>query len=242
MRLSFAGVAKGVVHFGNGFGPKGIAFVGAVDGDFGNAISLVIKDVFVGFYDLPVNLHRGGESKNDDFDLKPLTPGAVSGTLRTFAPRFSIACPYITMGNGLNGLQHSAGTNPALIHRTLWLITGSKHFTSSAWWSGLPGCSILVRLFIYHVEAQAEPEPAQSILIKTPPPVRNYGETLYTIITTPGMVVTVAMAGALLWQMQGSNVPHGLDARRTGSELGLLLGVLERLLWSADGKKAGPTK
>ena len=39
------------------------------------------------------------------------------------------------------------------------------------WFAGL---FYLVRLFIYHVEAQAEPEPAQSILKK---PVRNYGET-----------------------------------------------------------------
>jgi hypothetical protein len=78
----FAGVAKGVIHFCNGFGPKGIALVGAVDGDFGDAISLVVKDIFVGFYDLPVNLHRLGESKNDDFDLKPLIPGAVSANVK----------------------------------------------------------------------------------------------------------------------------------------------------------------
>ena len=60
------------------------------------------------------------------------------------------------------------------------------------WFAGL---FYLVRLFIYHVEAQAEPEPAQSIL------KQQYGimeRRLYNIITTPGMVVTVAMAIGLL--------------------------------------------
>lgn len=63
------------------------------------------------------------------------------------------------------------------------------------WFAGL---FYLVRLFIYHVEAQAEPEPAQSIL-KNQYAVME--KRLYNIITTPGMVVTVAMAVALLWQM-----------------------------------------
>lgn len=60
------------------------------------------------------------------------------------------------------------------------------------WFAGL---FYLVRLFIYHVEAQAEPEPAQSIL------KQQYGlmeRRLYNIITTPGMAVTVAMAIGLL--------------------------------------------
>jgi putative membrane protein len=55
-----------------------------------------------------------------------------------------------------------------------------------------------VRLFIYHVEAQGEPEPAQTILKGQ---YEIMEKRLYTIITTPGMVVTVAMAIALLWQM-----------------------------------------
>ena len=63
------------------------------------------------------------------------------------------------------------------------------------WFAGL---FYLVRLFIYHVEAQAEAEPAQSIL-KNQYAVME--KRLYNIITTPGMVVTVAMAVALLWQM-----------------------------------------
>jgi putative membrane protein len=63
------------------------------------------------------------------------------------------------------------------------------------WFAGL---FYLVRLFIYHVEAEAEPEPAQGIL------KRQYEimeKRLYGIITTPGMVVTVAMAIGLLVQM-----------------------------------------
>ena len=62
------------------------------------------------------------------------------------------------------------------------------------WFAGL---FYLVRLFIYHVEAEMEPEPARSIL------QRQYAimETrLLKIITTPGMILTLAMAGGLLWQ------------------------------------------
>jgi protoporphyrinogen IX oxidase len=61
------------------------------------------------------------------------------------------------------------------------------------WFAGL---FYLVRLFIYHVEAEAEPEPARSILKK------QYGIMeirLLRIITTPGMILTIAMAGGLLW-------------------------------------------
>lgn len=60
------------------------------------------------------------------------------------------------------------------------------------WFAGL---FYLVRLFIYHVEAQAEPEPAQSILKDQ---YSLMEKRLYNIITTPGMVVTVAMAIGLL--------------------------------------------
>ncbi len=60
------------------------------------------------------------------------------------------------------------------------------------WFAGL---FYLVRLFVYHAEASQEAEPAQTIL-------KNQYEImekrLYHIITTPGMVVTVAMAIALL--------------------------------------------
>ncbi|MBE9205642.1 protoporphyrinogen oxidase HemJ [Nostoc sp. LEGE 06077] len=60
------------------------------------------------------------------------------------------------------------------------------------WFAGL---FYLVRLFIYHVEAEQEPEPARTIL-------KNQYQImelrLYRIITTPGMIVTVAMAIGLL--------------------------------------------
>lgn len=60
------------------------------------------------------------------------------------------------------------------------------------WFAGL---FYLVRLFIYHVEAEAEPEPAKSILKKQ---YALMEKRLYNIITTPGMLVTVAMAIGLL--------------------------------------------
>ncbi|HEY9881503.1 MAG TPA: protoporphyrinogen oxidase HemJ [Leptolyngbyaceae cyanobacterium] len=65
------------------------------------------------------------------------------------------------------------------------------------WFAGL---FYLVRLFIYHVEAEAEPEPARSILKKQYEVMEN---RLYSIITTPGMLVTVAMAIGLLVLMPG---------------------------------------
>ncbi|NEP17948.1 MAG: protoporphyrinogen oxidase HemJ [Leptolyngbya sp. SIO4C1] len=64
-----------------------------------------------------------------------------------------------------------------------------------AWFAGL---FYLARLFIYHVEAELEPEPAQGIL------KQQYSimeKRLYNIITTPAMVLTVAMAVGLLVQM-----------------------------------------
>jgi protoporphyrinogen IX oxidase len=63
------------------------------------------------------------------------------------------------------------------------------------WFAGL---FYLVRLFIYHVEADAEPEPAQGILKKQ---YTLMEKRLYNIITTPGMIVTVAMAIGLLTLM-----------------------------------------
>ncbi|MCA1994585.1 MAG: protoporphyrinogen oxidase HemJ, partial [Coleofasciculus sp. S288] len=60
------------------------------------------------------------------------------------------------------------------------------------WFAGL---FYLVRLFVYHAEASQEPEPAQTILKKQ---YELMEKRLYHIITTPGMVVTVAMAIGLL--------------------------------------------
>jgi protoporphyrinogen IX oxidase len=61
-----------------------------------------------------------------------------------------------------------------------------------AWFAGL---FYLARLFIYHVEANEEPEPAQSILKK------QYGlmeKRLLNIITTPAMVLAGVCAIGLL--------------------------------------------
>jgi putative membrane protein len=60
------------------------------------------------------------------------------------------------------------------------------------WFAGL---FYLVRLFVYHAEASQEPEPAQTILKNQ---YQIMEKRLYHIITTPGMVVTVAMAIGLL--------------------------------------------
>lgn len=60
------------------------------------------------------------------------------------------------------------------------------------WFSGL---FYLPRLFIYHVEANEQSEPAQTILKNQ---YQLMEKRLYNIITTPGMVVTVAMAVGLL--------------------------------------------
>ncbi len=60
------------------------------------------------------------------------------------------------------------------------------------WFAGL---FYLVRLFVYHAEASQEPEPAQTILKNQ---YQIMEKRLYNIITTPGMVVTVAMAIGLL--------------------------------------------
>jgi protoporphyrinogen IX oxidase len=60
------------------------------------------------------------------------------------------------------------------------------------WFAGL---FYLVRLFIYHLEAEQETEPAQSILKKQ---YQIMEKRLYNIITTPGMLVTVACAIGLL--------------------------------------------
>lgn len=60
------------------------------------------------------------------------------------------------------------------------------------WFAGL---FYLVRLFIYHVEADEQPEPARTILKNQ---YQIMEKRLYNIITTPGMAVTVAMAIGLL--------------------------------------------
>ena len=60
------------------------------------------------------------------------------------------------------------------------------------WFAGL---FYLVRLFVYHAEAAEQSEPAQTILKNQ---YQLMEKRLYNIITTPGMVVTVAMAIGLV--------------------------------------------
>ncbi|NWF61669.1 MAG: protoporphyrinogen oxidase HemJ [Fischerella sp.] len=60
------------------------------------------------------------------------------------------------------------------------------------WFAGL---FYLVRLFIYHIEAEQEPEPAKTILKNQ---YQIMEKRLYNIITTPGMLVTVGCAIGLL--------------------------------------------
>ncbi|MEH1832131.1 MAG: protoporphyrinogen oxidase HemJ [Nostoc sp.] len=60
------------------------------------------------------------------------------------------------------------------------------------WFAGL---FYLVRLFIYHVEANLEPEPARTILKNQ---YQIMEKRLYYIITNPGMFLTIAMAIGLL--------------------------------------------
>jgi len=80
------------------------------------------------------------------------------------------------------------------------------------WFAGL---FYLVRLFIYHVEAEAQPEPAKSILQNQ---YLIMEKRLYGIITTPGMVVTVAMAIGML-----INQPDWLHNRWLHIKLGLVV-------------------
>ncbi|MEO0836787.1 MAG: protoporphyrinogen oxidase HemJ [Cyanobacteria bacterium J06642_3] len=60
------------------------------------------------------------------------------------------------------------------------------------WFAGL---FYLVRLFVYHAEAEQEPEPARGILKKQ---YEIMEKRLYSIITTPGMLLTVVMAIGLI--------------------------------------------
>lgn len=60
------------------------------------------------------------------------------------------------------------------------------------WFAGL---FYMVRLFVYHVEANERPEPDRTILQKQ---YQIMEKRLYSIITTPGMVLTVLMAIAML--------------------------------------------
>ncbi|RMF27387.1 MAG: protoporphyrinogen oxidase HemJ [Cyanobacteria bacterium J083] len=67
------------------------------------------------------------------------------------------------------------------------------HFIGIVVW--FAGLFYLVRLFVYHAEANEQPEPARTIL-KTQYQLME--KRLYNIITTPGMLLTVTMAIGLI--------------------------------------------
>lgn len=62
-----------------------------------------------------------------------------------------------------------------------------------AWFAGL---FYLPRLFVYHAEAYEQPEPARSILTSQ---YQIMEKRLYSIIMTPAMLLTVAMAIGLIY-------------------------------------------
>lgn len=70
----------------------------------------------------------------------------------------------------------------------------SFHFVGIVVW--FAGLFYLVRLFVYHAEAEEQPEPAKTILKEQ---YQIMEKRLYNLITTPGMFVTVIMAIALVW-------------------------------------------
>jgi protoporphyrinogen IX oxidase len=60
------------------------------------------------------------------------------------------------------------------------------------WFAGL---FYIVRLYVYHAEAEEQPEPARTILKDQ---YQIMERRLFRLITTPGMVLTVTMAIAML--------------------------------------------
>jgi protoporphyrinogen IX oxidase len=82
----------------------------------------------------------------------------------------------------------------------------------TVWFAGL---FYLVRLFIYHVEANDKPEPARSILKEQ---YQIMEKRLYSIITTPGMLLTIAMAIGII-----STEPEIIHQRWLHIKIGLVV-------------------
>ena len=83
------------------------------------------------------------------------------------------------------------------------------------WFAGL---FYLVRLFVYHAEAKEQPQPVRGILEKQ---YELMEKRLYNIITTPGAIVTVAMAIGLI-----STEPEILKSGWLHIKLGLVVLLL----------------
>jgi protoporphyrinogen IX oxidase len=91
------------------------------------------------------------------------------------------------------------------------------------WFSGL---FYLVRLFIYHVEADEQPEPARQILKSQ---YATMEKRLYGIITLPGMIVTIAMAIGLL-----STVPDYMHEGWLNIKMAFVFGLVAYHFYCAE--------
>lgn len=90
------------------------------------------------------------------------------------------------------------------------------HIVGFVTWFG--GLFYLPRLFIYHQEANEKPEPARTILQEQ---FQIMEKRLYSIIMTPGMLVTVAMAIGLI-----TTEPDVLHETWLHVKLALVLGLI----------------
>jgi putative membrane protein len=90
------------------------------------------------------------------------------------------------------------------------------HIVGFVTWFG--GLFYLPRLFIYHQEANEQPEPACSILKQQ---FQIMEQRLYGIIMTPGMLLTIAMAIALIY-----TEPQVLHETWLHIKLALVLGLI----------------
>ncbi|HEY9906080.1 MAG TPA: protoporphyrinogen oxidase HemJ [Thermosynechococcaceae cyanobacterium] len=90
------------------------------------------------------------------------------------------------------------------------------HIVGFVTWFG--GLFYLPRLFIYHQEANEQAEPARSILKQQ---FQIMEQRLYGIIMTPGMLLTIAMAIALIY-----TEPQVLHETWLHIKLALVLGLI----------------
>jgi protoporphyrinogen IX oxidase len=101
----------------------------------------------------------------------------------------------------------------------LWLKT--FHIIGVVVW--FAGLFYIVRLFVYHREADTAPDEERVILQRQFSVMES---RLYTIITTPGMWVTLGTASALLW-----SIPAYLHQGWMQAKLSLVLCLLLYHLW-----------
>ena len=90
------------------------------------------------------------------------------------------------------------------------------HIVGFVTWFG--GLFYLPRLFIYHQEANEQPEPARSILKQQ---FEIMEKRLYSIIMTPGMLLTIAMAIGLIY-----TEPQVMQETWLHIKLALVLGLI----------------